>query len=89
MLWAGKLVKKETPTVVEIEKFDVFYAVGNWENQKISRWKRSVFKWGVSKSVQGNIVDGSKWVIKKYTPKAVKNMEELGMALEDHGRKQV
>ena len=36
-----------------------------------------------------DIVDGSKWVIKKYTPKAVKNMEDLGMALEDHARKQV
>ena len=33
--------------------------------------------------------DGSKWFIKKYIPKAVKNIEDLGMILEDHARKQV
>ena len=36
ILRAGKLVKKEPPTVIELEKFDVFYAVGNRENEKIS-----------------------------------------------------
>ena len=33
--------------------------------------------------------DGSKWVTKKYIPKAVKNMVDLCMTLEDHVREQV
>ena len=32
----------------------VFYAVGNRESQKVSRWKISIFKWGTSKCIQGN-----------------------------------
>ena len=56
---AGKLAKKEPPTVTGLEKFDVF--LGNRE-------KKLLFH---------------------YIPKAVKNMEDLGMTLENHAPNQV
>ena len=92
ILRAGKLVKKEPPTVLELEKFDT--SSMQWVTEKARKFHvekdqflngafRNAFKATI------NIADGSKWVIKKYIPKAVKNMEDLGMALQDHARKQV
>ena len=91
ILRAGKLVKKEPPTVLELEKFDT--SSMQWVTEKARKFHvekdqslngafRNAFKATI------NIVDKSKWVIKKYILKAVKNMD-LGMALQDHARKQV
>ena len=79
-------VSEKNPLIVaELEKF--FYAVGNWENQKNSRWKRSISKWARFKAT--DIADGGNWVIKNYIPKEVNNMEALGMTLDDLVFKQV
>ena len=92
ILRAGKLVKKEPLTVLELEKFDT--SSMQWVTEKARKFHvekyqflngalRNAFKATI------NIADKSKWVIKKYILKAVKNMEDLDMALQEHARKQV
>ena len=91
ILRAGNLIKKEPRTIVEFEKFDM--PSMQWVTEKIRKFHiekdqfsseafRNAFK-------TTGIADGREWAIKKYIPKAVKNMEDLGMTLEDHARKQV
>ena len=90
ILRAGKLVKKETPTVVELEKFDM--SSMQWVTEKTRKFhvEKDQFSSGTFRKAfkATDTVDESKWVIKKYILKAVKNMKNLSMAL-DHGRKQV
>ena len=91
ILRPGKLVKKEPPIFVELEKFSM--SSMQWVTEKTRKF--DVEKNQFSREAFGNafkatdIADGSKWVIKKYIPKAVKNMEDLRMTLEDYARKQV
>ena len=91
ILRTGKLVKKETPTVVELKKLEM--SSMQWVTEKTRKFhvEKDQFSSGTFRKAfkATDIVDGSKWVIKKYILKAVKNMENLGMALQHHGRKQV
>ena len=84
-------MKKEPPTVVELGKFDMSSI--QWVIEKTRKFhvEKDKFSSGTFRYAfkASDIADGSKWFIKKYIPKAVKIMEDLGMALEDHVHNQV
>ena len=84
-------MKKEPPTVVELGKFDMSSMQWVIEKTRKFHFEKDKFSSGTFRNAfkATDIADGSKCFIKKYIPKAVKNMEDLGMALEDHVHKQV
>ncbi len=91
LLRAGKLVKKELPTKIELEAFNIQMRL--WEPSEIrsfvldkERFARGGFR-DAFKAVDTS--DRSIWVVKRYHQKALDSMDVVEMTLEEHTRKQV
>ena len=88
---AGKLVKKEKPTTIELESFDLNSM--SWFDEGTKNFvieKEKFARRGFRDAFKAiDVSNKSVWVVKKYIEKAVSNMELLDISLEDHARKQV